>query len=76
MSKSIFPWYPPERLSNNTAKAPNVTCIIPEINDNIIAALQPPRLSAYTAIAALSKNTGTNPVIISTGFWIRLIRQS
>ena len=37
------------------------------MNDKIAAALAPPRLSANTAIVALSKNTGTNPVIINTG---------
>ena len=64
---SIFPCHPPFNWNKATATAPHNTCNTPDTADNINAALAPPRLSAYTAIVALSKNTGTNPVIINTG---------
>ena len=47
--------------------APIVTCKTPHKNEQINAALVPPTLFANTAIVALSKNTGTKPVIMSIG---------
>ena len=56
-------------LTQLAMKAEPNTWHKPEMNGSTIAAFKPPLLFANTAIVALSKNTGTNPAITSTGLF-------
>ena len=69
VSQSKLPCHPPYAAKPNApaATAPPNTWIKPDKNERIEAARKPPLWLAYTANVALSKNTGTNPVMINTG---------
>ena len=69
VSQSKLPCHPPYAAKPNApaAIAPPNTWITPDKNVKIEAARKPPLWLAYTANVALSKNTGTNPVMINTG---------